>query len=406
MQWAMTGNLDEAVLLDACLHDLRYDGQCEKTRGTWLWRIIQALHAEARFRPAILEAMQHLTEVWTTQQLCQLAFHYASAGDEAFRSRLYQIVEVRPFDDIPWLLEWPILHLDGQQGFLFAARIRGQQLENREWEWDDQTLLDEAVERLGEGRVDELLGATTDGSLTRYRDVWLQKKRESQEGTNPRQSHVTRMRAITVSQIMEAAQGKDACYWLRGWGMHADEADLREVLERLWNTHDPSVIAKLLRVFSNRALPEFDPRLIDLCRHADPDVRKWALIAMECNAHPMVRTFAVAELQKGVSSDHIIGLFINNYEQGDEQRILDSMDIPEDACQLHYLLMDIIKILEKNDTADCSQLGVAVYALTPCGNCRGSAARLLHNRKVAPSWLIEECRFDSEEDTRKLIEHE
>jgi hypothetical protein len=65
--------------------------------------------------------------------------------------------------------------------------------------------------------------------------------------------------------------------------------------------------------------------------------------------------------------------------------------------------MDATKILEENPQADCSQLGLAVYALTPCGNCRASAAKLLCNRKVAPPWLTEECRFDSEEDTRKLV---
>jgi hypothetical protein len=404
IQWAMAGQLDEALLLDACLHDLRYDGQCEESRGTWLWQIIQVLHAEARFRSAILAAMQSFTEVRTAQQLCELAFHYASAGDEAFRSRLYQIVEVRPFDDIPWLVEWPILQLDGEQGFLFAARIRGQQLEKREWEWDDQYLLDQAIERFGEGRVDELLRATTDGTLARYRDIVLQKKSESKERTSPRQDHAERMRQIPVSEIISSVELLSGSQQpLRGWGIWANENDLETVFQHLLSSSEPRMIVNYLKVFSRRNFPRIVPELVSLSQHSDAEVRRLAFNALKNNSHPLVRELAELELKKGSPCDLALGLFIKNYQQGDEQRILESIELPGDEIQLHWLLMDAAKILKENPQADCSKLGMVVYALTPCGNCRGSAAQLLHDRRVAPSWLIEECRFDSEADTRKLV---
>ena len=81
----------------------------------------------------------------------------------------------------------------------------------------------------------------------------------------------------------------------------------------------------------------------------------------------------------------LAGLFIKNYCQDDEQRILEAMESPDDACELHWLLMDVIKILEKNPEADCSRLGVIGYALTPCENCRFFAARLLLKQQAAPN---------------------
>lgn len=404
MQWAMAGKLDEGVLLDACLHDMRYDHQCEESRGTWLWQIIQVLHSETRFRSAILEVMQNLTDVYQTEQLCQLAFHYASFGDEAFRSQLYQIVEVRPFDDLPWLVDWPILQLDGEEGFLFAARIRGRQLEKREWEWDDSALMNEAFERFGESRVNELLGATTDGMLNRYRDIWLQKKSGSKEGTSPRQAHADKMTQIPVADITAAAESPESKHpYLRGWGRWANDNDLETVLERLLSAQEPRIIANYLKVFSGREFPRIVPELVSLSQHTDPEVRRRAISALENSSHPLVRKLAEDELKKGLPGGLALGLFIKNYQQGDEQRILESVEIPGDEVQLHYLLMDAAKILGANPQADCSKLGMVVYVLTPCGNCRGSAARLLHNRRVAPSCLIEECQFDSEPDTRKLF---
>jgi hypothetical protein len=162
------------------------------------------------------------------------------------------------------------------------------------------------------------------------------------------------------------------------------------------------VIANLLRVFSARALTEFDPRLIELCLHCDEEVRRRAFQALEQNAHPLIRQFALTELRKGVRDGSAVALFINNYRQGDEQRILGAMEFPGDECELHWLLLDAIKVLEKNPEADCSRLGVITYALTPCENCRFYAARLLLNQHVAPEWLKAECRHDSSEDCRAL----
>ena len=78
------------------------------------------------------------------------------------------------------------------------------------------------------------------------------------------------------------------------------------------------------------------------------------------------------------------------------------MELPDDECELHWLLMDAIKVLEKNPKADCSRLGVIAYASTPCEYCRFYAARLLLDQQVAPEWLKEECRHDSGEDCRAL----
>src|SRR5205823_876171 len=150
----------------------------------------------------------------------------------------------------------------------------------------------------------------------------------------------------------------------RGWGMHADDADLQIVLGHLWVTQEPRVIAKLLIVFSNRSLPEFDIRLIELCKHSDPQVRQRAFKALEKNAHPMIRKFALAELNK--RRGPVIGLFTKNYRQGDEKRILESIRLPEEKDELHSLLMDVIEVLENNQDAECLQLGTIAYALTPC----------------------------------------
>jgi hypothetical protein len=131
MQWAKMGHLHDAPFVEACLQDLRFDMDVEDTRGAWLWDIIQAVNANARFRETILATLRNMPEDRDACQFCELGFHYAVSGDETFRARLYEIVVQRPFADRPWLGEKQILDLDGEEGFLFAARLRGTQLTDR-----------------------------------------------------------------------------------------------------------------------------------------------------------------------------------------------------------------------------------------------------------------------------------
>jgi hypothetical protein len=211
------------------------------------------------------------------------------------------------------------------------------------------------------------------------------------------------MAAISVAEIIRAAESESKCHRFWGWGKHASEADLRIVLDRLWTEQEPQIVANLLRVFSGRALPDFDARLIELCRHGDEDVRRRAFSALEQNTHPLIREFALAEFHRGTQERFVVDLFINNYRQGDEQGILEAMALPGDGDQLHWLLMDIDKILEKNPEADHSRLGLIGYALNPCEYCRFCAARLLLKQQAAPQWLTEECRHDSGEACRELF---
>jgi len=390
--------------MEACLRDQRFDMSVEDSRGDWLWQMIQAVGGTDRFRVPILREFHDISDDYSAGQLCELAKHYARKGDPAFRTRLYEIVERKPFVNSPWLGEEEIIELDGESALLFAINVRGRGLANRKWAWDDERLIEQATERLGEGPVSQLLDNATDEAVCAFQRMWRQRMKEKPE-QEPALSHKERVKAITVAEIVAAAESEDTGFGMfRGWGMHADPTDLGIVLRRLWAAQEPKVIAKFLTVFSNRALPDFDARLIELCQHSDAEVRRRAFSALEKNTHRLIREFAFAGLAKGLSDGSVVGLFINNYEQGDEHRILEAMEFPADECELHWLLMDVNKVLEKNSQADASQLAMITYASTPCENCRFFALRLLHNQKAVPEWVKEECRYDSGQDCRELIE--
>ena len=395
MQWAESGRLGEGPLLEACLEDLRFDTQIDESRAEWLWRLIQAVRCADRIRVPILHALHELSDERSADQLCELARCYAQAGDEAFRTRLYEIVELKPFAEGPRLGEDEIIELDGESAFLFAGKSRGKQLRSRDWRWDDEMLMTHVVELWGEQRVAAILENANDDAIELLRRRWLKHRQSPSERTEGR-SRAVQLQAMTVDEIVAIAASDSPPFTsFRGWGIHADESALAAVVSHLWATKQPRSIANLLQIFSRRPFPQFDDRLLELCRHSDALVRRQALIALEKLAHPSIREYAVAELERGLPEPNVVKLFKMNFRAGDERRLLNAIELPADADEHHWLLMDVIDVLEQNPTADPSQLGIICYAETPCEMCRFRAAELLAERQAAPSWLIAECRFDS-----------
>lgn len=184
LHWALSGRLEDEPLLEACLRDQRFDAQLMSSRGNWLWQMVQGVGATERFRVPVLHALYELSNNGSAEQLCELAFQYAKAGDEAFRAQLYEIVERKPVEDSPWLGEEEIVALDGEQAFLAAARVRGKLLLGREWEWDDGSLIEFAAERFGAKYVENLLETATDEAVNRFREHWRQDRQKRAEKPN------------------------------------------------------------------------------------------------------------------------------------------------------------------------------------------------------------------------------
>lgn len=403
MQWAVAGKLDDESLLLACRQDLRHDQLVEDSRGAWLWQLVRAVDGQERLRGPLLEELRALRDERSAYQLCELAYFYAERGEDDFRKRLYEIVEQND-DQESRLGEDEILRLDGKDAFVFTARVRGKRLDHRGWDWDDDSFINNAVEQLGEDEVSRLLERTDDRFVKRFQAGWLAAEKTTPEA-EPRRSHIIRMKAISVGDIIAAAESESPSFGrFRYWGMQACDADLKTILNALWAAQGPQVIRSYLRVFSNRALPTFDPRLIELCSHADEQVRHSALRALQMNSHRLVREFALANIVKGLRGGGFGGLLIRNYAPGDETLILDALELPDDVNELHWLLYDVNGVLKNNDSADPSKLGLIIYAHTPCEHCRFYAARALHSHKIAPEWMPAECRFDSDEECRKLFQ--
>lgn len=404
--WAKNGEIaDKSLLLNACSIDLRYDRQCEKPRGDWLWEIMEVAGAMEDLREPILESLKSAKDAYAAQQLCQFAVHYATRGDHRFRDALERVVEEKPDSTGPWLGESQLIRLNGASGFITAVKVRSKWLETKDFDLDHWALFRKATDILGQDAIaqalDEALKTTPElKGIVEGWHAWNQHKTPVDTKSN----HKKRMQQFTVEDVIQAVEGQSNQTWiLLGWGKHASEADLQIILNRLFECGDTQIVERYLRVFSNRSLPQFDARLLTLLDHDDEQVKSRAYVAVAKNAHPSIRSFALMHLPIRYNDRNFVDLFIKNFQPGDESLLIEHLELPDNDDGRHELLTTVLDILEKNENAIADVLALWIYRWTPCALCRNHAAKLLFDRTNAPQWLGEECQHDSYTDTRELV---
>lgn len=351
--------------------------------------------------PAIWQAFSELPDERSADQLCKLGMMYASAGRVRFRERLFEVVAEKDVEDDLTLGEDELIRVAGLDGLAATVRKRGERLLGSTWDWDDGTIAEKAVKQYGEDVVRAFLRSHEDEHIRVFLNEWHNQS-VSQVEESPRISHRERMSSISIDEVFEAAATNDRCYWFRGWGMHADQNDVDEVLKRIECTNDTEVLQRLLKVFMRRELPWISTKLFQLCRSEDDQVAFFASRALEGNQHPEIRDFALKSLERG-ETGRGIDLLASNFVKGDEYMVQDCVEITDDADERHSLLMSCRSLLEENPSANASPLAEVIYEHTPCSLCRTSGVKLLIRQNMASEWTIHEVRFDCDEGTRQLF---
>ncbi len=404
MEWVTAGLLDEELLSHALLHDLRYDSQVDSQRAPWLWGLLVAANATERLREPLLIALRTLSDPENAYQLCGLGYFYAERGDPEFLQALYDIVEKRPVPEWGDLALKDLLKIDEERALLFVAEIRGNELKSREWNQEDHYLRTFATEQLGDTRSLTLLSESDDSDIRRFHDRWLVRQKLDAERPPSQDQRERDKKQRSAEEIVASAEsGRSRRYIHSRWGKYQSEEVLSVVAEAFWSTEDPPALVNYLSLFSERPMPTFDPRLFDLCSHEDENVSFYAYKALAMMSRPEIRAFALEKIRQGQLDGSVFSLFARNYVAGDEEMLLERLDLPEDD-HLHWLLGEVIKVLQENEEADPLELGLIVYHHTPCEYCRLKAVKILHARNRMPDWMRNECRHDSSEECRSFIQ--
>ena len=394
-------------LLNACLHNLAYDAQCEKSRAEWLFELIYLTDDSEFYRRHIYKALSETDDFWDKQQLYDLVAIWAKQGDKKAKQIIYDTFS-RQNDNESWLGGEQIIAIDGIAGLLYVAEIVGTKLLQDAELWQDDYLIFQTSEVFGLSAVMEALEteSLTNTKVKTYLDAVKSHKHNLVLKNDIRKSRPKM--SIDSETIFEYVEQKKSFFSVfYRFGKNASEKELNLVFEKLLQETRQEQLIRYLWIFKKRQLPKLDKRLLELAKSNDDILQASAIAAFANNKNSSLRDLAIELIKEQPKSLNkgVLTLLINNYQSGDFQLIESILKKPSQNIDLrHDLGFDLIKVIDTQKTLELQACGLWIYENTPCANCRRRIVEILVELKQAPKTLLKECLQDCSPEIRDFAE--
>ncbi len=391
-------NLVKDLVLNACLHNISYDPQCEESRAKWLFTMFDRSRHYLEIREAILAALAIETETWDLLQLCQLTKEMALRGDtiaaDRLADRVYQHA-IQP-SSCDWLGANELIDVWGIDAALELSRIYGQRLITNPDDFVPDTLA------IFENMPDETRlifdrYAAVEQSISTYDRYLVAQKLEC----DLRSRKSLQSNKMSLERIIDRARNKQQEFpsiYMR-FGRQASPDELAIILDLLINESDEDVCLRLLWVFWRTPLPRLFERLFDWADSKNDSLRISSVETLGRVSDNKVYQLGRSKLasRQIVGADtSTIDLFINNYHSGDAELILAGLNEVEiDREDLHAIGCSIINLSKKQANLELVILLNWLYDLTPCSHCRKSIVTQLENYHQLSDRLLAEYQFDT-----------
>lgn len=409
------------VVLRDCLCDIAHDTQAEGAKGYYLYTAIATFNDPIMFLDKIAEKFGKRLYWRLSDQLYDILCCFSEDGykaaDETLENKYNELKNRLPLMrnykfglcEREQLESLMIRKLDGGfKPFKQCVNDISEMIEKRgncECLCSD-SFFDDAKDKFGEQRVNDFIDKIYEKSDTvktlidalkaqellrkEYQeslltetitvDILLQNAREVAKNENPR---------IGMSRYRHLFAQK------------ASDAEFIELARTVLRINDETVKAILLRMFHRRRpFPlEISP-LIEYAQSKNEFLSETAVYQLEHFKDKRLHDLAVQLLKdKGLDSS-ALGLLAINYRKTDDDIIWSLIKKRSSIPQ--YVQADIGDIYTRHRSANALSTLIHVYKKGECAHCRYYIVWAMNHCKVLSDEIIEECLYDSYEDTRKM----
>ena len=223
-------------------------------------------------------------------------------------------------------------------------------------------------------------------------------------------SHVRQQITPTsLEELIEASYKSD--YHSRGIALRfartASVEDLSKLAYIALNENDPKIKLELLWVFRKVRFPLDERFIFELAEYDDESIRDIAFDMMKNLSSDKIHDYAINLIKGKKEMANSLSLLCHCYHPEDEAILIEgvkSLPVSYDDGVWHGVFMDIEDLLDNHRYRINSSLFIYIYIETLCSYCRASLAKKMFKRKILPHNILEECLYDSYNDTRKFAE--
>jgi len=426
LQQADDASRYKEIVLSRCLRPVDYDAQSEGTRARYLWQAICLCRDKEYFEGPIIAKLMSCRQHWLTSQLAEMLVLFARGGSETsaagLRAKYAQFAGRRRLangfngDGDRWeAVAMELLDVDGFASFKRYITDVGQYLRRHpedlggpSYDW----YLSVAKGRFG-GRATRFLDPSSTSTRRSQEEldsvIALAKDVERWEGMRRAHRSTQNKQAVTLSDV-EAKARELAARDLRHYGSiyatkrafmaGASDADKLQLANMVIAENDETTQGWLLQAFAREPFPLGPSRLLGYLESDNETLRGAAINVLQVCRDGAVHAAAIRLLQtRGIESGGLTLLEVN-YRRSDDQVIVDA--VKRSRTMPHGAVMSLRNIYVHHHSARALPALLRAYNDGDCAYCRWGIVQAMVYCRVLPEKIINECQFDSYDDTRKL----
>lgn len=387
-------------ITEACLTNFAYDGQCENSRGVYLFELISLSKNQDKIRNAILIGLANeQSHTWTLTQLFDLAKIFAQSGDIDAKKAIYERFFSCPIEGADWVGYSEILELDGLEGMKFIAEKMGRGLEINPEDWQDDSIIKHFQD--DNPSINVLKELEKLALENRFIQIYLENvKKTTIKAKNHRR--ITPKYNDIIDEVLTSEP------YIRLFNRQLTNEELNSIAKRLLVEESMVFQEKLLFVFTEFKYPlesDFILRFAKQKPSSKNRIAEFAVDALKFIKSDAIRQFAFECIKIAKMPQMFTNIFIVNYKAGDGAFLSELAMKFDDEHVIENLAVSYIEIYKANKTKECKQPLEILYGKMNCGIHRKDIIELLINNEVLSERLKEEIKYDCNLDLRELLEN-
>ena len=396
------------IVLWACKRNLAYDAQIEGTRSWYVYIMANTYPDREIFIRTVAEALRKYRPKagWDLLYFSELLMFFASDGWDFARKTVedkYQeflaamfALKRRPrrvFHELTDLEELGLVLAEDRTAFLRIAKDFGRLYREKSYMTDGEFPWFFA-EKGGQYRK------TLEHAAQKDEDIACFLQRESAD-IAAREERWAQQKA----SYPDGLTGVRLSRWLRN---HADTETVEQYAAAYREQTQPELRAQALETFSWCPYPDAPLPIIEDTQSDHEALQSAAWRALENLRNPVVRKFALENVDKGIRTPENFALLVTNY-LSDDAKLLETLlwefVATRDWDAVHAAGMDVYRVFEKDSGIPRPKhLLPILYEYNPCSFCRESALRFMSGHRMLTKEILEECQFDSSYEIRRFAE--
>jgi hypothetical protein len=391
-----------ADIIKAALTNYAYDGQAEGSRALYISELITLSKKQDKIRSAILKGLDtEQKDTWALVQLFDLATIYAKQGNAEAKKAIYKRFFKKIINGSYWCGYDSIIELDGLEGLKYIATTIGKSLEKNPEDWQDNSIIQHFQEDNPTIKVQqELEKASKDNPFIK---IYLDNIKRTENG---RENYQQQRPIVNYKTVSEKINSKAIVPLTPFGAKKISKVDIKKLADDFLNETDRLKLEKYMRVFDRVKYPYKYQPILEIAKSKNMKTDRlieYATGALKYFAGNDIRNFAIESLTHTKSPSDYLDLLVSNYKKGDSKLLTAIAKNSKNDDDIHSIVYGYINIYKANKTKECKEPLQAVYEKLTCGIHRQDILKILIDNKVLSKQIKGEIKYDSLEDTRRLI---